>query len=155
MESVEHTFYNCPLAQHGWQYDANIIWQLFADTRNLGPQKSFPMMQCLFDQPLCKSLKQVSQIWFFLIIGLLWIIWRQRNDLVFNNLQWPVEKSRQVIWDAIHDYGRIKWKWMLKDRGEAPDVAYQDVLNKFDHMWGVKNLIVTWSNLIVTWMDRP
>jgi hypothetical protein len=27
---VEHTFFNCPLAQQVWHYAANIIWQLFA-----------------------------------------------------------------------------------------------------------------------------
>ena len=28
VESVEHKFYNCPLAQHGQRYATNIIWQL-------------------------------------------------------------------------------------------------------------------------------
>ena len=35
------------------------------------------------------------------------------------------------------------------------DVAYHDVFKEFDTTWGVKNLIVTRSNLVVTWMDRP
>lgn len=26
--------------------------------------------------------------------------------------------------------------------------------NKFDLIWGVKGLTVTWSNLVVTWKDR-
>jgi hypothetical protein len=52
-------------------------------------------------QPLCKTLKRFSRIWFFLRSGLMWIIWRQRNDLDFNPLQWPIEKTRQVIWDAL------------------------------------------------------
>ena len=37
------------------------------------------------------------------------------------------------------------------DLEEAPDVAYQDVLEEFDLVWCVKGLIVTWSNLVVTW----
>ena len=64
-----------------------------------------------------------------------------------------IEKTCQVIWDALQDYGRIEWKHTLKDLQHAPDVAYQDVLNEFDSTWGVKNLIVTWSNVIVAWMD--
>jgi hypothetical protein len=64
VEYVEHMFYSCPLAQHGWRYAANILWQLFAIRKNLGPQNSFSMMQCLFDQPLCKTLKRFSRIWF-------------------------------------------------------------------------------------------
>ena len=99
--------------------------------------------------------KQFNRIWFFLRSGLPWIIWRQQNDLVFNNLLCPIEKTRQIIWDPWQDYGRIGWKQTLKDLEEAPDVAYQDVLNELDSMWGVKNLIVTRSNLVVNWMDRP
>ena len=70
--------------------------------------------------------------------------------MVFNNLQWPIEKTRQVIWDALQSYGRIEWKRTLKDVEEAPGMAYQDVLNEFDYTWGVKNLTVTWSNLVAT-----
>ena len=36
----------------------------------------------------------------------------------------------------------------------APNVAYHDILSKFDLTWGVKGLIVTGSNLVVTWKDR-
>jgi hypothetical protein len=155
VESVEHRFYSCPLAQQVWRYAANIVWQLFAKKRHLGPRKSFSMLQCLFDQPLCKTLKRFNRIWFFLRSGLPWIIWRQRNDLIFNKLQWPIEKTRQIIWDALQDYGRIEWKRTLRDLEKAPDVAYHDILNNFDLIWGVKGLIVTRSNLVVTWKDRP
>ena len=85
----------------------------------------------------------------------MWIIWRQRNDLVFNILQWHVEKTCQVIWDALQDYGRIEWKQTLLHLEKALDVAYQDVLKEFDLTWGVKGLIMTRSNLVVTWKVRP
>ena len=65
-----------------------------------------------------------------------------------------IEKQHQVIWEAIHDYGMIEWKRTLEDLEEALDVAYQDILNGFDSKWGVINLVMTWSNLVVTWMDR-
>ena len=127
VESVEHRFYSCPLAQHVWRYVANIIWQLFATKMNLSPHKSFSMLQCLFDQPLCKTLKWFCHIWFFLRSGLPWIIWRQRNDQIFNKLQWPIEKTRQIIWGALQDHGKIEWKHlMLRDLEKIPDVAYHD-----------------------------
>ena len=28
-------------------------------------------------------------------------IWHKRNDLVFIALQWSIEKTQQVIWDAL------------------------------------------------------
>lgn len=107
VESIEHMFYNCPLAQQGWQHHL-----------------ATP----------CKILRQFNRIWFFLEKGLPLIIWRQQNDLVFNNLQWPIEKTWQIIWDT-------------------PDVSYPQRIRLYV---GVKNLIMTWSNSIVTWMDsRP
>ena len=91
------------------------------------------MLQCLFDQHLCTTLKRFGRIWFFLRCGLPWIIRRQWNDLLFlNKLQWPIDKIRQIIWDALQDYGRIEWKRMLRDLEKAPDVANWDILSNFD-----------------------
>ena len=125
VESMEHGFYRCSLAQHEWRYAANIIWQLFVKKRNLSLWKSFSMLQCLFDQPLCKTLKGFSRIWFFLRSGLAWIIWRQHNDLVFDNLQWPIEKTHQVIWDALQEYGG------LNENGEGMSFLLVGYLNPF------------------------
>ena len=44
-------------------------------------------------------------------------------------------------WDALHDYGRIEWQRTLSDLEKAHDVAYQDVINKFDVIWGAKVLL--------------
>ena len=94
---------------------AHIMWQLFAKRGNFEPRKSYSMMQCLFDQPLDKTLKQFSRIWLFLRSGLPWILWHQRNDLVFNAPQWQVEETHQAVWDTLLDYGRIEWKHIVTD----------------------------------------
>ena len=75
--------------------------------------------------------------------------------MVFNALQQPIEKTHQVIWDTLHVYGRIEWQQTLLDFKKVLYIAYQDVLNEFDSMWGVKGLIVTCSNLVVMWKVRP
>ena len=62
-----------------------------------------------------------------------------------------LRKTRQVIWDALQYYGGIEWKHILMDLAKVPHVAYHDILNNFDSTWRVKGLIVTWSNLVVTW----
>ena len=95
------------------------------------------------------------RIWFFLRSGLPWIVWHQQNDMVFDVLQWSIEKTLRVIWDALQNCGRVGWQQSLADLEKAPDVAYQEVLNEFDSTWGVKGLIVTMSNLVVTWKVRP
>ena len=45
-------------------------------------------------------------------------------------------KTCQIIWDALQDYERIEWKQSLRDLEKALDVAYHDILNKFDLTWG-------------------
>ena len=63
-------------------------------------------------------------MWFFLRSAFMWILWQQRNDMVFNSLQWPIEKTCQAIWDALQDYGRIEWKRTLECLEKTLDVAY-------------------------------
>lgn len=67
----------------------------------------FPVIQCLFD-PLNKTLNPLSGIWFFLRSGIMWIIWHQRNDLVFNIVKWPLEKTHQVVWGTLLGYSRLE-----------------------------------------------
>jgi hypothetical protein len=49
---------------------------------------------------------------------------------MFNSLQWPIEKTLKVIWDALHDYSYMEWQHALVDLEKAMDVAYQDVLKQ-------------------------
>ena len=87
----------------------------------------------------------------FLRSGILWIIWPQQNDSVFNILQWPIEKTHQVIWDALQDHGRIEWKRNLMDLGKAPNVAYRMSLT--NSIWcGGGSEALWWPG--VTWLSR-
>lgn len=67
---------------------------------------------------------------------------------------WHVEKTHQIMWYSLLDYGRLEWQPSLRDLDEVVDVAYQDVLDEFDSMWCIEGLIVTQSNLTVTWKVR-
>ena len=60
---------------------------------------------------------------------------------MFNELQRTIEKTRQVVWDALKDYGRIEWKWTLPDLEKALDMAYQNVLYEFNSTLGSKVLL--------------
>ena len=57
------------------------------------------------------------------------------------------------------NYGRIEWQRTLAILEMTLDAAYQDILNEFDltlgEGGGLKGLIVTRSNLGVTWKVRP
>jgi hypothetical protein len=65
-----------------------------------------------------------------------------------------VEKSHQGGSDSLLDYERIKWQHTLTNFGKAPDMAYQDVLEEFNLVWCVKNLLATCNNLAVTYRRR-
>ena len=52
-------------------------------------------------------------------------------ERTFNYMQWPIEKTSQVIWDALLDYGRIECKRTLMDLEKAPYVAYGTFLTNF------------------------
>ena len=67
-------------------------------------------------------------------------VWWQRNGIVFTNMQWPIEKTRKVIWNALHDCGKTECKWTLRDLEKTLDVAYRDILNKSYLTWGSKAL---------------
>ena len=64
-----------------------------------------------------------------------------------------------VIWDALHDYGKIEWQRTLADFKKAPNVAYQEVLNKFNSALrsggGSKALFLTQSNLVISGRLSP
>ena len=145
MELLKHKFFNFPLAQQVWPYATNIIWPLFAKRGNLGPHKLFSMMQCLFGQPLSKSLNPFSGIWYFLRSGLPWIVWCQHNDMVFHAPPWPVEKTHEVVWDSLLGYDRLEWQQTLMELEKAPNVEYEDILKDFHNNWCVKGFIVTWK----------
>ena len=115
------------------------------------PMKSFSIMQYVFNQPLSESLKSFHHFWFFLRNGIMWIIWHQRNDSNRNGIERLVEKTHQVVWDSLLDCGRLEWQRTLTNLEKVPEMACQDVLNKFSIVWCVKGLIVTHSNLVVNW----
>jgi hypothetical protein len=91
-----------------------------------------PTMQCFLDQPLCKTLKWFSRIWFFLRANLLSIIWRQQNDL-----QWPIEKHSKSFGMPCRIMIELNGNGLLdRDFKEASDVASHDVLNESDSTFG-------------------
>ena len=64
-----------------------------------------------------------------------------------------VEKTRQMIWDALLDYGRIERQRILNDLEKAPDVTYNDVMDEvivhnMDTVWCVKGPIASGRNLL-------
>lgn len=82
------------------------------------------------------------------------IIWRQRDDSVYNMAKCPIEKPHQVLWNPFLDYGRLEWQITLKDLAKSPNVVYQYNMRELISTWCVRGFIVTRSNLDVIWMIK-
>jgi hypothetical protein len=39
-----------------------------------------------------------------------WLLWMERNDFIFNDIKWPPAKLIQTIWLGFIDYGRLAWE---------------------------------------------
>jgi hypothetical protein len=61
----------------------------------------------------------------------LWALWTERNEVVFNNKVWRPNKLLHKIWSDIIDYGRVEWprtqaqvkKWSRRRRNLAINFA--------------------------------
>ena len=102
--------FSCPFAQQVWHYAVHIMWQFFSQKR-LPWSSEILLNDTIMPKPLWwESLRQATTIlqssWFFLRSSLLWIIWWQRNDLVFNIVVWPMEKE-----NIPNCVGFLAWLW--------------------------------------------
>ena len=41
---------------------------------------------------------------------IVWQLWLERNDAVFNDISWAHAKLFQKIWLGLIDYGRLAWE---------------------------------------------
>jgi hypothetical protein len=64
---------------------------------------------------------------------IVWLLWMERNDAIFNNIKWSHTKLLQKIWLGLVDYGRLDWeRAKLKDDGKFAAVWCR---NKFFADW--------------------
>jgi cytochrome b subunit of formate dehydrogenase len=86
-KSVVHRFWDCPKAKAAaWEWAFTIIHSVSDPPQRRRRKKAFDVKQCLFTKKLLKVYRQFSCIW-MLVTGLvLWVIWLDRNDKIFNML---------------------------------------------------------------------
>lgn len=51
----------------------------------------------------------MKRIWMELRIVVLWSLWIERNEKVYNNITWMPDKLTQTIWNGMIDYGWVEW----------------------------------------------
>ena len=124
-----------------------IIHILLKGRRNLRSPQRFSFHQCLFGQPVRLRKKGLIKLWSLLRGVGLWCIWLSGNAKVFDGSSWPDPKSRNFLWEALLDYGRIAWKKTLIEvkRASNHEMALS-ILKGFDSVWMCRSILGTRLN---------
>lgn len=75
-----------------------------------GPWRPLTWKQGIFSNRIPKKFDMVNSIWGIIRTVILWTLWIERNDVVFNSLHWCPSKLQQSIWLGVIDYGRVEWE---------------------------------------------
>jgi hypothetical protein len=51
----------------------------------------------------------VKELWSMFRGIIIWTIWIEQIDLVFNNARWDYFNVQGTIWEALINYGKAKW----------------------------------------------
>jgi hypothetical protein len=74
---------------------------------------------------MLKSFYSVGELWSLLRGITFWVVWYEKNDLVFNNERWSEHKLQEFVWELLIEYGKTTWKkcrklikWFFVPRGK-------------------------------------
>ncbi|GAU26446.1 hypothetical protein TSUD_294120 [Trifolium subterraneum] len=119
IETVRHLFLHCRFASAVW-YRVN---------RWLGTMVVIPHDIIMSHGLLvgCGGNKKVRKGYSIVWLAFVWVIWRFRNDRVFNNINGEVE-------DAMDSIQRLSWQWYLLKTAKGSSLLYEWVWNPGDCM---------------------
>lgn len=132
IEFQVHEFYHCPFTLWAWWWASNVIYHLKATPSNQGPWYVFSMRKYLFDDHLPARSRNFKSKWPLICSFVLWIVWKARNAIVFNNEKWVDNHLYQLLWDNLLDYGRSHWQKLRIAYLKALDMAKPSFFDKFD-----------------------
>lgn len=105
-ESILHCFYSCEYAACAWAYGNTVLHILAGTPLQSMPWTLFTWEQCIMGTPIPAQFQAFAGTWSLIRGVILWTIWVQRNQWVFNNNRWPMHILEQSIWDAPIDLAR-------------------------------------------------
>ncbi|GAU51608.1 hypothetical protein TSUD_414400 [Trifolium subterraneum] len=119
VECSRHLFIHCDFAAHIW----------YAICRWLGvvvilPPEVMMMYGILVGSGRNKKIKKgFSSVW----LAFVWVVWRCRNDKIFNEVAGVVD-------DAVDMIQRLSWQWFVSDSGRGPCLLYEWIWDPGDCM---------------------
>jgi hypothetical protein len=117
-ESVLHRFWECSSARLAWSWGTHILNCLVAKRGTRGSWRPLNWKQGIFSDRIPRKFKQVQNIWMAVQGTMVWLLWMERNDSIFNDIKWPPAKLIQTIWLGLIDYGRLAWE-AAKDKAKG------------------------------------
>lgn len=113
-ETILHRFWECEAAKQAWNWAIHIMNILIHGGEAAGPWCPLTWQQGIFSVAIPRKFNPVKRIWIELRTVVLWTLWTQRNDAVFNQQSWPTRKLLQQVWNGMIDYGHAEWAHIIK-----------------------------------------
>jgi hypothetical protein len=127
---VLYRFWECPSAKIAWDWAIHILKVLVAKNNERGPWWPVNWKQGIFSDKIPRRFDSIQKIWMAIRGTVVWTLWMERNDAIFNDIKWSPSMLKQKKWFGIVDYGRLDW-----------EVAKLKADNKFQEVW-CKNKIL-------------
>ncbi|KAL3681179.1 hypothetical protein R1sor_024135 [Riccia sorocarpa] len=96
-EDIEHLFWRCQQVTEVWRWAAEVLYIAFPETRRWSPTFTHAVLGK--DLPdYCKLAAPWWQKWRSII---LWTIWTQRNNKIFNDIDPSLQRTKALIWHRM------------------------------------------------------
>jgi hypothetical protein len=99
------------------------------------PWKLLTWKQGIFSERIPQKFDGVCGMWSTIRTVVLWSLWIEWNDVMFNNVAWSPNKLLHKIWIGLIDYGQVEW---LKFQGQAKKCPMNrcTLVKSFARRWG-------------------
>lgn len=152
-ESLIHCFFECTAAKRAWAFACLTIYKAAGVQHPASQLMRFSWQQCIFGTQLPEPLRALDKTWSLIRGAVIWIIWRRRNDCIFNNLPWPNELLERTLWDALLDLGRTAWA-NVKSQAKTCPAAYPKARRKFVRRWVHNDVFCSLHQDAISWNYR-
>jgi hypothetical protein len=100
LQILPKTVYDLDLTVHITEYSKSHVPYLDSSIgRSNNSWPGFTWQQCVLGSDLPVRLHDGRIFWSLLRGTVLWTIWQDRNDLLFQNDPWSIHRIEQTIWD--------------------------------------------------------
>jgi hypothetical protein len=89
----------------------------------------------IFTTKELRKFEGVKGLWSLLRGITSWVLWIERNYLVFNGEWWHVQKLHYLIWKSLFEYGKVDWERCVVKIKKFPNVEHKKLM-AFDKVHG-------------------